>query len=260
MTKAIGKPRAGEGRNSQYLRTVSLRPRQANGRARSPACRSPPVASDVTSRSVGEAVSHVERPSLRERCCSHAARDAGRRAGVLRIRLYLARPRAAEDPDHACAPPRRRRRVSAWRARSCCSRACSSRTTCGSGGFAGFHAALLLVLLRHLRYLPRTGAGRPSPLVQPSFRHVCRLRHGRGLLAGLGRAAFVERMRYISTPSDHLMLALLSASRRGLAMKFVAHRRRCGEGLLARPDAARLASLPPGRWTAAAASVAARCR
>jgi nitrate reductase gamma subunit len=44
-------------------------------------------------------------------------------------------------------------------------------------------------------------------------------------LAGLwARRFFVERIRYISTPSDHLMLALLIAiAVTGLSMKFVAH-------------------------------------
>ena len=44
-------------------------------------------------------------------------------------------------------------------------------------------------------------------------------------LAGLWvRRIFVARVRYISTPSDHLMLALLLAiALTGLLMKFVAH-------------------------------------
>ncbi|HEY6094902.1 MAG TPA: respiratory nitrate reductase subunit gamma, partial [Gallionellaceae bacterium] len=44
-------------------------------------------------------------------------------------------------------------------------------------------------------------------------------------LSGLwARRFFVERIRYISTPSDHLMLALLIAiALSGLSMKFVVH-------------------------------------
>jgi nitrate reductase gamma subunit len=46
-----------------------------------------------------------------------------------------------------------------------------------------------------------------------------------GGLAGLWvRRIFVARVRFISTPSDHLMIALLLAiAASGLAMKFVAH-------------------------------------
>jgi nitrate reductase gamma subunit len=48
------------------------------------------------------------------------------------------------------------------------------------------------------------------------------------MVAGLGglwaRRVFVERIRYISTPSDHLILALLvGIGLSGLAMKYVAH-------------------------------------
>jgi nitrate reductase gamma subunit len=85
-----------------------------------------------------------------------------------------------------------------------------------------FHAGLALVLLRHLRYF-----------TEPVWGWVAFLQ-GFGVFAGFAMAAglaglwvrriFVARVRYISTPSDHLMLALLlliAAS--GLAMKFVAH-------------------------------------
>jgi len=85
-----------------------------------------------------------------------------------------------------------------------------------------FHAALLLVLLRHLRYF-----------TQPVWSWVVWLQP-LGILAALGmvgglaglwaRRFLVPRIRFISTPSDHLMLALLlliAAS--GLVMKFFAH-------------------------------------
>jgi nitrate reductase gamma subunit len=85
-----------------------------------------------------------------------------------------------------------------------------------------FHAALLLVLLRHLRYFT-------EPVwfwvnwVQPFGLYA-----GFAMLAGLValwvRRFLVERVRYISAPSDHLMLLLLIAiAASGLMMKFVAH-------------------------------------
>ena len=85
-----------------------------------------------------------------------------------------------------------------------------------------FHAALLLVLARHLRYFTQPVWGWVA-WVQPF-----------GILAGLvmlvalaglwARRFVVERIRYISTPSDHLMLALLVLiTTSGLAMKFGAH-------------------------------------
>lgn len=85
-----------------------------------------------------------------------------------------------------------------------------------------FHGALLLVLLRHLRYF-----------IEPVWGWVAWLQP-LGVLAALAMVAslaglwarrfFVERIAYISTPSDHLMLALLlliAAS--GLTLKFFAH-------------------------------------
>jgi nitrate reductase gamma subunit len=85
-----------------------------------------------------------------------------------------------------------------------------------------FHAGLALVLLRHLRYF-----------IEPVWAWVAFLQPfgvyaGFALAAGLAglwvRRLFVARVRYISTPSDHLMLALLLAiAGTGLAMKYVAH-------------------------------------
>jgi len=83
-----------------------------------------------------------------------------------------------------------------------------------------FHTALLLVALRHLRYFTE-----PVWLwvkwVQPFGLYA-----GFALVAGLValwlRRFSVERMRYISGPSDHLMLLLLIAiAVTGLAMKYV---------------------------------------
>lgn len=85
-----------------------------------------------------------------------------------------------------------------------------------------FHAALLLVLMRHLRYFT-------EPVwfwvrwVQPFGLYA-----GFAMFAGLAglwvRRFSVERVRYISAPSDHLMLLLLIAiAATGLMMKYVAH-------------------------------------
>jgi len=85
-----------------------------------------------------------------------------------------------------------------------------------------FHVALLLVLLRHLRYFT-------EPVwfwvkwVQPFGLYA-----GFAMLGGLAalwvRRFAVERIRYVSSPSDHLMLLLLIAiAASGLMIKFVAH-------------------------------------
>ncbi|MGC1816644.1 MAG: respiratory nitrate reductase subunit gamma [Casimicrobiaceae bacterium] len=85
-----------------------------------------------------------------------------------------------------------------------------------------FHAGLLLVLLRHLRYFTQPVWGLVV-LVQPFGIYA-----GFAMAAGLAglwlRRVTVPRVRYISTPSDHLMLALLIAiAASGLMMKFVSH-------------------------------------
>jgi nitrate reductase gamma subunit len=85
-----------------------------------------------------------------------------------------------------------------------------------------FHAAMALVLLRHLRYFTEPVWGWVA-FVQPFGVYA-----GFAMLAGLAglwaRRFLVDRVRYISTPSDHLMLALLVAiAASGLAMKYVAH-------------------------------------
>jgi nitrate reductase gamma subunit len=85
-----------------------------------------------------------------------------------------------------------------------------------------FHAALLAVLLRHLRYFTEPVWGWVA-LLQPAGLYA-----GFAMLAGLlglwARRFLVDRVRYISSPSDHLMLALLVAiALSGLAMKYVAH-------------------------------------
>lgn len=85
-----------------------------------------------------------------------------------------------------------------------------------------FHVGLALVLLRHGRYF----VTEPGPLltfIQP-FGIYGGIAMVMGLLALWARRIFVERIRYISSPSDHLMLALLvGIGTSGLIMKFVAH-------------------------------------
>ena len=70
-----------------------------------------------------------------------------------------------------------------------------------------FHAGLALVLLRHTRYFVEP-VGPLLTFIQPFGVYA-----GFAMAAGLGglwaRRLLVERIRYISTPSDHLMLALL---------------------------------------------------
>jgi nitrate reductase gamma subunit len=85
-----------------------------------------------------------------------------------------------------------------------------------------FHFGLLLVTLRHFRYFQ-------EPVwfwvnwVQP-FGLYAGFAMMFGLVGLLIRRFVVERIRYISTPSDYLMLVLLiMIGASGLVMKFVVH-------------------------------------
>jgi nitrate reductase gamma subunit len=85
-----------------------------------------------------------------------------------------------------------------------------------------FHFGLLLVLLRHLRYFTE-----PTWFwvnwIQP-FGKYAAFAMLAGLLGLWARRFLVDRIRYISTPSDHLMLALLvGIALSGLGMGYVAH-------------------------------------
>jgi nitrate reductase gamma subunit len=85
-----------------------------------------------------------------------------------------------------------------------------------------FHVALAAVLARHLRYFTEPVWAWVA-LIQPFGLYA-----GFAMLAGLAglwaRRFLVDRVRYISSPSDHLMLALLVAiAASGLAMKYLAH-------------------------------------
>ena len=105
-----------------------------------------------------------------------------------------------------------------------------------------FHAGLALVLVRHLRYF-----------IEPVWGWVAWLQPfgvyaGFAMAAGLAglwvRRVAVARVRFISTPSDHLMLALLLAIAAVGAGDEVrrAYRHRRGEGLLPRARRCRLAA------------------
>ena len=85
-----------------------------------------------------------------------------------------------------------------------------------------FHAALLVVLIGHLRYFTEP-VWLPAALVQGIAPYA-----GLAMVAGLAglwaRRFLVDRVRYISAPSDHLMLALLVATGgSGVAMRFGVH-------------------------------------
>jgi nitrate reductase gamma subunit len=85
-----------------------------------------------------------------------------------------------------------------------------------------FHMGMFLVLVRHLRYFTDP-VWTPVALIQPFGIYA-----GFAMLFGLAglwaRRFLVDRVRYISAPSDHLMLVLLLAiAASGLTMTFVAH-------------------------------------
>lgn len=85
-----------------------------------------------------------------------------------------------------------------------------------------FHFGLLLVTLRHLRYFIEP-VWFPIQLVQPFG-----IYGGMAMIVGLAglwaRRFLVDRVRYISSPSDHLILVLLLLiGLSGLLIKFVVH-------------------------------------
>jgi len=85
-----------------------------------------------------------------------------------------------------------------------------------------FHVSLALVLLRHVRYFTEP-VNALIAFIQP-FGMYAGFAMAAGLAGLWGRRFLVERIRYISTPSDHLMLALLlGIAVTGLLMKFVMH-------------------------------------
>ncbi len=85
-----------------------------------------------------------------------------------------------------------------------------------------FHFCLLVELIWHLRYFTE-----PVLFFLPWLQWFINFT-GYGMVLGLlglwGRRFLVDRVRYISSPSDHLMLALLVAiGASGLIMKFIVH-------------------------------------
>jgi nitrate reductase gamma subunit len=93
-----------------------------------------------------------------------------------------------------------------------------------------FHFSLLLAFVRHLRYVitPDGPLGFMWPLISlelvQSGGRYAGIAMLIGLLGLLGRRIFVARVRYISAPSDYLMLILLMViAISGLVMSFVTH-------------------------------------
>ena len=85
-----------------------------------------------------------------------------------------------------------------------------------------FHVSLALVLARHLRYFTEPVWGWVA-FVQP-FGVLAGMAMVAGLAGLAARRVLVDRIRYISTPSDHLMLALLGLiALSGLGMKYLVH-------------------------------------
>jgi nitrate reductase gamma subunit len=85
-----------------------------------------------------------------------------------------------------------------------------------------FHLCLFVELIWHLRYFTE-----PVLFFLPWLQWFINFT-GYGMVIGLlglwGRRFLVDRVRYISNPSDHLMLALLvGIGASGLAMKFLFH-------------------------------------
>jgi nitrate reductase gamma subunit len=85
-----------------------------------------------------------------------------------------------------------------------------------------FHAGLLLTLLTHLRYFTEPVWWWVA-LIAP-FGKYAGMAMVIGLCGLLGRRLLVDRVRYISAPSDFLMLLLLlGIAGSGLIMRYVAH-------------------------------------
>lgn len=101
-----------------------------------------------------------------------------------------------------------------------------------------FHMALWLVIIRHLRYTIPGNTPWLLDFLQPFGKYA-----GFAMIIGLAglwaRRFLIDRMRYISSPSDHLILALLIAiGLSGLTMKYVAH-----------TDVVAVKSFMSGLWT-----------
>ena len=85
-----------------------------------------------------------------------------------------------------------------------------------------FHFGMFLALVRHIRYF-QNPVWTWVDLIQP-FGMYAGFAMAAGLLGLWARRFLVDRVRYISALSDHLMLALLLAiAATGLSMDFIAH-------------------------------------
>jgi nitrate reductase gamma subunit len=87
-----------------------------------------------------------------------------------------------------------------------------------------FHVGLAVVLFRHLRYFQEPVWSIVSlQLVQAAGKYAS-FAMVAGLIGLWARRFLVDRVRYISTPSDHLILVLLiGIGLTGMGMTFVAH-------------------------------------
>jgi nitrate reductase gamma subunit len=93
-----------------------------------------------------------------------------------------------------------------------------------------FHLSLLLAFFRHLRYIltPDSWLGFMWPVINNWLVQFAGQYGGFGMLIGLlglfGRRIFVDRVRYISSPSDYaILLLLLAIAGSGMTMSFVSH-------------------------------------
>jgi len=90
-----------------------------------------------------------------------------------------------------------------------------------------FHASLLLAFFRHLRYVISPDSfiwPLVNNMVVQSFGHYAGFTMLIGLAGLLARRIFVDRVRYISAPSDYLMLVLLlGIGGTGLGIVYVQH-------------------------------------
>ena len=90
-----------------------------------------------------------------------------------------------------------------------------------------FHASLLLAFFRHLRYVISPDSfiwPLVNNMVVQSFGHYAGFAMLFGLAGLFGRRIFVDRVRYISSPSDYLMLVLIMGiAGTGLSIAYLAH-------------------------------------
>ncbi|MGE5118129.1 MAG: respiratory nitrate reductase subunit gamma [Betaproteobacteria bacterium] len=140
---------------------------------------------------------------------------------ALRIRLYLRTPAPLRIPTTPA--PTRPSGVALRLAREVVFFESLFRSNKWTWAFGWmFHAALLLVLLRHLRYFQQP-VWQAVAWMQP-FGMYAGFAMAAGLAGLWARRVLVDRVRYVSTPSDHLMLALLLAiAASGLGLRWVAH-------------------------------------